>query len=291
MKNLKNQVVLITGAGSGLGRLMAQRFAEEGSILLLLDIRLDLIEETKRLINASHPEISVRLYHCDLSEREEIYRVSETIIKELTTENRNVDVLVNNAGIVSGKPFLEVSDELVQKTMNVNVMAHMWLAKKFLPIMLNKNHGHLVTIASAAGIFGVAGLADYCASKFAAVGFDESLRQELLKLNISGVKTTCVCPFYINTGMFEGVKDPFLPLLEPKWVVDQIMKAIKNDKEVLYLPWSLVLFGLMKAVLPAWFSDWLGKFLGINKSMEDFKGRGTAWVLGSDTKKIEKKEN
>lgn len=72
--------------------------------------------------------------------------------------------------------------------------------------MLKKNHGHVVTIASSAGLIGVNGLADYCASKFAAVGFDESLRFELEVMGKDGVHTTVVCPYYINTGMFEGVK-------------------------------------------------------------------------------------
>jgi all-trans-retinol dehydrogenase (NAD+) len=72
--------------------------------------------------------------------------------------------------------------------------------------MLEKNHGHIVTIASMAGIYGVSGLCDYSASKFAAFGFNESLRNEFARLNKTGVYTTCVCPFYINTGMFEGVK-------------------------------------------------------------------------------------
>ena len=78
-----------------------------------------------------------------------------------------------------------------------------------MPSMLQKNHGHLVTIASMAGFFGNAGLGDYCASKFAAVGFEESFRNELVKMNKTGVKTTLVCPYYINTGMFDGVKSEY----------------------------------------------------------------------------------
>jgi len=78
--------------------------------------------------------------------------------------------------------------------------------KSFLPAMLQRNSGHIVTIASAAGFVGTNGLVDYCASKFAAVGFDESLRMELAALGKTGVHTTVVCPYYINTGMFEGIK-------------------------------------------------------------------------------------
>jgi all-trans-retinol dehydrogenase (NAD+) len=79
------------------------------------------------------------------------------------------------------------------------------LAKALIPSMIEKNHGHIVSIASLAGLFGVAGLSDYCASKFGAVGFDESLRNELTASGKTGVKTTVVCPYYIKTGMFDGV--------------------------------------------------------------------------------------
>ena len=80
--------------------------------------------------------------------------------------------------------------------------------------MIEKNHGHLVTIASMAGKFGSAGLCDYCASKFAVVGFDESVRNELTSQGKTGVKTTVVCPFYINTGMFHGAQSSLIPFLD-----------------------------------------------------------------------------
>ena len=133
--------------------------------------------------------------------------------------------MINNAGIVTGKSFLESSDEAIEKTMGVNTMSHFWvgiipkdfhfiliylidwfikLTKKFLPSMLENNHGHIVTIASVAGLYGTPKLCDYSASKSAVIGFDYSLRIELLRLNKTGVKTTCVCPYYINTGMFKG---------------------------------------------------------------------------------------
>lgn len=72
--------------------------------------------------------------------------------------------------------------------------------------MMNKNHGHIVTIASAAGLFGVSGLVDYCASKHAAVGLHSALTVELYAQKYHGIHTTCVCPTYIDSGMFDGVK-------------------------------------------------------------------------------------
>ena len=97
--------------------------------------------------------------------------------------------------------------------------------------MIERNRGHIVTIASAAGLIGVPRLTDYCATKFAAVGLDESLRVEL-KQRGSAIRTTVVCPYYIDTGMFEGVKTRFsflLPILKEQKVVDKILRAIEGE--------------------------------------------------------------
>lgn len=120
------------------------------------------------------------------------------------------------------------------------------MTKSFLSKMLEKNHGHIVTVASMAGHFGTAGLCDYCASKFAVVGFDESLRNELIRMNKTGVKTTVVCPYYINTGMFNGVKSNMIPLLEPGYVADKIVEAILTDQKVLMLPRIMYFISALK---------------------------------------------
>lgn len=93
-----------------------------------------------------------------------------------------------------------------QKTPFFVFLPYLQTNKAFLPSMLEKNHGHVVTIASSAGLFGVCGLCDYCASKTGAVGIDESLMMELNAMKMTGVHTTIICPFFINTGMFDGVK-------------------------------------------------------------------------------------
>ena len=118
---------------------------------------------------------------------------------------------------------------MIKKTMEVNTTSHSYTVKEFLPAMLKKDHGHIVTIASAAGTIGIGGLADYCASKFGAFGFDESLRMEMKKIK-SKVKTTCICPYFINTGMFEGASSKFpmlLPILEEKYACWRIMVGIR----------------------------------------------------------------
>ena len=161
----------------------------------------------------------------------------------------------------------------------VNTVAHFWTIKAFLPSMLQKDHGHIVTISSNAGMVGANGLVDYCASKFGAFGLDESLRMELTKLGKTGVHTTCVCPYYINTGMFDGVqtKYPFLlPILDPNYVTNKIIYAIQINQAVLILPRVSYLLPLFRGLLPTIAFDDVVRFMGVSESMDTFKGRSPA---------------
>jgi all-trans-retinol dehydrogenase (NAD+) len=207
---------------------------------------------------------------CDVSDRETVYRQAAA----LTAEFGPVEVLINNAGVVSGKPFLDTPDEKMIQTMNINTLAHFWTARAFLPSMIERNSGHLVTISSAAGIIGIRGLADYCASKFGAFGFNEALRMELHRRK-SAVKTTVVCPFFINTGMFEGVKTKFprlFPILKPEYAARRIVTAVLKDRKLLVMP-RMGYMVFFARILPPGIFDTLADFLGMNKSMDDFIGR------------------
>jgi len=170
------------------------------------------------------------------------------------------------------------SDDLAELTMTVNTTAHFWTCRAFLPQMVKRNKGHLVTISSAAGLQGTCSLADYCASKFGAYGFNESIRRELLKANVSGVHTTVVCPFYINTGMFEGAKSafPLLPILDEGYVSQQIIDAIRENNPMIGLPWLIHYSHLLIAILPTTLSDMVLTWTGVANSMDQFVGRKKA---------------
>ncbi|XP_068022834.1 epidermal retinol dehydrogenase 2 [Melanerpes formicivorus] len=270
-KNVSGEIVLITGAGSGIGRLLALKFASLGATLVLWDINEEGLKETGKLVKRNGAG-RVHRYVCDCSKRQDIYKVADQVKKEVG----DVTILINNAGIVTGKRFMDSPDSLVEKTMEVNIMAHFWTYKAFLPAMIASNHGHLVSIASAAGLVGTNRLADYCASKFAAVGFAESIAIEMKAMGSSGVKTTIVCPFYINTGMFEGCQSKWptlLPLLEPEYVAEKIVTAIRQDQEVLMLPRAVRISVALKALLPVKASALLAEYFGVTSSMDAFKGR------------------
>ncbi|NXL85536.1 RDHE2 dehydrogenase, partial [Alectura lathami] len=270
-KNVRGEIVLITGAGSGIGRLLSIKFAELGATLVLWDINQEGLKETSRLAE-ENAAVRVHSYICDCSKRQEVYRVADQVKKEVG----DVSILVNNAGIVTGKRFMECPDSLVEKTMEVNTMAHFWTYKAFLPAMIASNHGHLVSIASSAGLIGVNRLADYCASKFAAVGFAESINLEMRDLGRTGIKTTTVCPYFINTGMFDGCRTKWshlLPILEPEYVAEKIMTAIRRDQAILVLPRSLYFFFALKSILPVKVSVLLADFAGALNFMDNFKGQ------------------
>ncbi|NWX40833.1 RDHE2 dehydrogenase, partial [Steatornis caripensis] len=243
-KNVSSEVVLITGAGSGVGRLLSLKFASLGATVVLWDINQEGLKETSRLAR-ENGAMRVHSYICDCSKRQDIYRVADQVKKEVG----DVSILVNNAGIVTGKTFIDSPDSLVEKTMEVNIMAHFWTYKAFLPAMMASNHGHLVSIASLAGLVGISCLSDYCASKFAAIGFAQSIDSEMRNLGKTGIKTTIVCPYFINTGMFDGCRTKWpslLPILEPEYVAEKIITAVRQDQEILLLPRSLRLLFALK---------------------------------------------
>lgn len=272
-KEVKGDVALITGAGSGLGRLMAQEFGRLGATIVLWDINEAGNKETVQLLEKEN--ITAHAYTVDLSDRESINATAKKVLSDIG----RVDILVNNAGIVTGKKLFECPDGLMEKTVAVNTTAHFFTVKNFLPGMLERDHGHIVTIASMAGKAGVAGLVDYCASKHGAVGFHESLTSELRYLNKTGVHTTCVCPYYVDTGMFEGVttKSPILlPILQPQYVVDNIMEATLTNKEYIIMPkfcyWAVFAYSFM----PPRMFDLVANYYGTNDCMEQFVGRAKA---------------
>lgn len=286
-KSLKGKVALITGAGTGIGQLLAVKLAlEHGMTVALWGRKRAALESTEKQIKAAGGKAMV--WTCDLASKEQVYKTA----KEVQESLGHVYLLVNNAGRVSGQSLLNCPDEECKKSFEVNSLSHLWTIKAFMPAMLEKNAGHIVAVASMAGQLGTAGLADYCGSKFAAVGIDEAVRFELRKLGKTGVSTTCICPFYIDTGMFDGAGVPFpasllLPLLKPEHVVDETITAIRLNKEILLMPFFASLVGLGRAVLPCFMFDRLMELLGVSVSMDHANAGRTPKVAAHDEKALD----
>ncbi|MBI3785059.1 MAG: SDR family oxidoreductase [Deltaproteobacteria bacterium] len=269
MSQIAGRHIVVTGGASGIGRLVALKLAGLGGKVTVWDINPEGLDRVVTEINALGKE-TARGHLCDVSQRAQVYRIATETAAALGP----VDILINNAGIVSGRRFLELADEKIEASFAINTLALFWTTKAFLPAMIERNLGHVVTIASAAGLIGVAKLTDYSASKWAAVGFDESLRAELRQV-APGVRTSVICPFYIDTGMFRGVKTRFpalLPILQEDYVATRIVDAIEHDRQRVIMPWLVYVVAPMRA-LPVRFFDWVARFLGVNATMDDFIGR------------------
>mmetsp|Transcript_7793 Transcript_7793/g.8913 ORF Transcript_7793/g.8913 Transcript_7793/m.8913 type:complete len:252 (+) Transcript_7793:191-946(+) len=247
---------------------MSIDLAKQGAKVTVSDINKEWAQETVKMIKEAGGEgVAIA---CDVTSVEQISDAAKVARESFG----DVTILINNAGIVSGKKILEVPHKLAEKTLQVNTLAHIYTVKEFLPSMLKKDHGHVVSIASSGGLIGCPGLVDYCASKYGAVGFDESLRLELKKLG-ANVYTTCICPTFIKTEMFKGVKtkEALVPLLEPEWISERIVTAIRQNEPLLMTPFISNTGYLTRAILPTYFLDIYFKFLGLNESMDDFIGR------------------
>jgi len=250
-----------------MGRLFAETCLDRGATVAVLDIDKDGLDQTVAELGSRG---DIRGWVCDMADLDAIYKSAEEVIADLG----GIDVLINNAGIVSAGPITEVSEDKHTLTFMVNALGVARMSRAVLPSMIARGRGHIVNIASAAGLTGVALGATYSSSKWAVVGFSESLLYEMAHLG-HPIKVTCVCPGYVDTGMFDGVKPPLLmPLLRPTTVVRHTMKAIEDDARMVTLPYMVSKVPLLRAVLPDRIQDFLANKLGVNRSMETWKGHG-----------------
>lgn len=265
MTVITGKTVLVTGGASGIGlltgRLMLQRGARR---LVIWDRDAEALAEALASLGASGAVSGTAL---DITEAP----AREAALHDLGPEG--ADILMNNAGVIVGKPFRDHSPSEIERSMAVNATAPMHLARALLPGMMARGTGHIVNIASAAGMVANPGMSVYCASKWAMIGWSESLRLEMERA-ASGVRVTTVTPYYIATGMFAGVRSPVLPILRPEPVARRIVAAVERDAVFLRLPRLLYLLPLIRGVMPARVFDRVaGDWLGIYRSMEGFRGR------------------
>jgi short-subunit dehydrogenase len=291
MTKIANRSILITGGASGIGKLLAGKCLDQGAYKVILwDINEANLLETEAYFATKGYDVLTDVV--DVADVNDIVRAAEALKENIGT----VDILFNNAGIVVGKSFDKHSHRDISKTIDINVSGVMHVALEFLPGMIDQNEGHIINIASAAGLIPNPNMSVYAASKWAVVGWSESLRLEQEE-NKTGVKVTTVMPSYINTGMFDGVKSPVLtPIMEPEFIVDKIMQAVKNDEIVLMEPFMTKTIPLLRGILPTRVFDFIaGKIFGVYKTMENFKGKPQHEavpekdILKADQSKVTKK--
>ena len=265
MKKLENKIVLITGGAAGIGKIMARLMLERKAKVVIWDINQNRIDET---LSEFAEKGDISGFNVDVSDINQIQETSEKVKKEIGI----VDVLINNAGIVVGKYFKEHSALDISKTMEINATAPMQIANLFLEDMIKQNSGHICNIASSGGLVSNPKMSVYAASKWSVIGWSDSLRLEMKQLK-KNVNVTTIMPYYINTGMFDGVKSK-IPILKPEPVALTIVKAIEKNKKMRSIPGYIYRFTRFgQAFMSVNFFDWFaGSLLGIYKTMEHFTG-------------------
>src|SRR5690554_523024 len=269
MASIQNKTILITGAASGIGFLMGQKALLRGAKhLVLWDVNEKAVHDAANQLSSLGFSTSTNVV--DVSNSDSVSEAANQVI----SERGGVDVIINNAGIVVGKPFAEHSYKEIEQTMAVNSVGIMYVTRAFLPTMIQNNKGHIVNISSAASLTPNPGMTVYAASKWAATGWSDSLRLELAAISPE-LRVLTVMPSYINTGMFDGVSAPTLmPLLDPNIISDKILDAIEHNKIHLREPFMVKVTPFIRGVLPAKLYDIIaGKLFKVYDSMSTFKGR------------------
>lgn len=266
MSRIEGTNVLITGGASGIGKIMGRRVLEnKAAQLILWDIDIEKARATQIELSGLG---AVSIYQVDLSDPEAISATA----KQVLVETGRIDILINNAGIVVGKYFHEHSSTDILRTIAVNTNAPMLVAAAFLPDMIAADAGHICNIASLAGLISNPQMSVYAASKWACIGWSESLRLEVKKLG-KQVRVTTICPYYIDTGMFDGVHSRFLPLLKPERIAQKIIRGIEKNRIMVVAPVGYRLLRFFQGLLGLRGFDLIaGRWGGIYKTMDDFTG-------------------
>lgn len=275
--HIKGTNVLITGGASGIGRIMGRICLEKGaSNLIVWDINQANIDKTEAELSDVKPAEAgvskgqIHSYIVNVSDTQAIKSAYEKVKSEVG----EVDILVNCAGIVRGNnTFDKQTVQDIDLTMDINANAPMYVALAVLPDMLRRDRGHICNIASAAGMLGVPKLSVYCASKWAVIGWTESMRVELKQAR-SHVRVTSVAPYFINTGMFDGVNSKVFPILDPENTAAKIIRAVEVGKSFRGIPFAYHFIRIWQGLLPNFLFDFIfGKVFGVYSVMDHFTGR------------------
>ncbi|MDO7906419.1 3-ketoacyl-ACP reductase [Paenibacillus sp. JX-17] len=224
---LKNKTAIITGAGKGIGKAIAESLAKEGVSLGLIARTLSDLEELQRTLGDTYG-VKVVSAVADISDRTQ----AEAAIASLELELGAIDILINNAGTAQFGTLLEMDPEQWERILNVNVMGTYYVTRAVLPSMIAQNSGSIINVSSTAGERGFATGSAYCASKFAVLGMTESLMQEVRKSNI---RVTALTPSTVNTelsvnaGLKIGDEDR---MMQPEDVAELALAALKLPPRV-----------------------------------------------------------
>ncbi|KAL7026870.1 hypothetical protein ACKWTF_005211 [Chironomus riparius] len=249
-KNIKGELALVTGSARGLGKAIAIRLAQEGCNLAICDVNIEEAQKTSEELRSKF-KIECKAFKADVSDTQQVTNLYNDIAKTMGT----VDILVNNAGILAPLGILEGEDSDVFRVLNVNLVSHFWMVRKFLPSMIEQKRGHILGICSSAGRHTLPLSVAYCASKFGTTGFYRSLYADLCMYEYNRfIKVTSAYPGFINTRndleKFLDDTSELIPRIEPDYAAEKIVNAMLFEKQEIFFPFFYRFSAVFERISP-----------------------------------------
>lgn len=254
---LQNKIIVITGAGSGIGRALAVRFHAEGAKnIVAVDINLSNAQETAKMVDGV-------AMMADVAKEDDIARV----IEETEANVGAIDLFCSNAGVAIGESIDSLNDEW-QASWDINVMSHVYAARHLLPLMVSRGGGYFLNTSSAAGLLNQIGGAAYGVTKHAAVGFGEWLA---IHHQHQGIKVSMLCPQAVRTPMTAVDNEAIAAaasngMIEPEELAKCVVEELRKES-FLILPHAIVLEYMRNKTTN--YDRWIG---GMNKLMRHIMG-------------------
>jgi hypothetical protein len=244
--DFKNQVIMITGASSGIGRQLAISLASHGAIVAGCGRSIERLRDTLKEVRRASP--SSAMIGCDVSDAEQV----QGMVAKIAADFGKIDILINNAGVGMRKPFIETDLKTIEDMIRINYFGAVYCTKAVLPHMIARRTGHVVNVSSGAGLIGTLNMAAYCASKFAINGWSESLYHELKPL---GIDVSIVCPGPVQTGFNHDFRNSQPKaaanlIVSTEAVAQAVIKVLENKRFEVVLPRWLALASSLRRHLP-----------------------------------------
>jgi len=204
---LADKVSIITGAGQGIGRATALKFASEGAKVAVCDINMSAVEDTVLAIRATGAEAAG--FRVDVCDKESIGAMVQSVMAKWG----RIDTLVNNAGIVQDAQFKKMTDEQFERVIDVNLKGVYNCTKAVVDIMLEQNSGVILNASSIVGLYGNFGQTNYAATKFGVIGMVKTWARELGR---KGIRANAICPGFIETPILTSIPDKVIRMMEEK---------------------------------------------------------------------------
>jgi NAD(P)-dependent dehydrogenase (short-subunit alcohol dehydrogenase family) len=273
LREFVGKKVLVTGGASGIGRATALAFAREGAELILVDIDDEGLTRVSAEIQSLGGKTTT--YTADVTDRSLV----EELHRKVTGEVGTPDVVMNAAGIAVVGCAEEITLDIWDRVLAVNLMGYIYVARCFLPAMVERGSGHLVNVASAAGLFGVPYQAPYVTSKFGVAGLSEVLRWELAR---HGIGVSVVCPGAIKTPIIESAtcfgfdeekvrKGAHVLAAGPDRMADTIVRGVRKNRATIVFPCYVRLLWGTKRFSPR-LADVIGKAFARLFYYQNYKG-------------------